>query len=245
MKFLNFRYILLFLIVYVLALAAMFPIRWVLPSVSPMLASYGLSVSNLEGSLWQGNATVRHKMIDDIQLEWHSNPLHLLRLALPVDVAINNSHLDLSAKLAPSAFGIAVSNLSGYIDDQAIERYLKPYNIVLQGRLQFDNLSADSSWKLHLGDASGDLTFSGGPIAVPVGRSTQQYEVPTMLGTLTSNEQAWQLALAGTSAQEFIVASLEREGLGTLSVKRTLAEEMDIPLPQGGRSLFDVSQQVF
>lgn len=245
MKYLNFKFILLFLVVYIFALAAMFPVRWLVPSLAPMLASSGVSLEQVAGSIWQGKAVARHKQLGDIQVKWRSKPLHLFRLALPVELTAVGQYFDFRALIAPSVFGLAVNDLTGYVDEQALTPFLQPYRVSLLGRLQLDQLAADSSWRYKLGDASGSLSYSGGPISVPVGRAVQQYEVPTMMGQLSSNEQQWQMLITDTNKQEFIVLTLERTGMGTLSVKRTLAEVMDIPLPPSGRSLLDVSQQVF
>ncbi|MBU2862866.1 type II secretion system protein N [Reinekea forsetii] len=245
MKYLNFKYILLFVVAYIIALAALFPVRWVIPSVSPMLASVGLSVNQVDGSIWLGKAFVKHKQLGDINLQWQAKPLHLFRLALPMQIEATGRYFDVKALVAPSVFGIRVSDVTGYVDEQAVQPFLQPYRVTLQGRLQLDGIAAESSWKYELGEASGQLTYSGGPIRIPVGRSIETYEVPTMLGELSSNEKQWQLQINSTDQQTFIDVNLERSGLATLSVKRTLAEVMDIPLPAGGRSLFDVSQQVF
>lgn len=245
MKYLNFKYILLFVVAYIIALVALFPIRWIVPSVTPLLSSAGLSVNQVEGSVWKGKAFVKHKQIGDITLQWQSKPLHLLRLALPMEIEATGQYFKVKGVVAPSVSGVEASGLTGYVDEQALEPFVSPYRINLQGRLQIDELAAHSSWKYELGEASGNLTYSGGPISVPVGRSQETYEVPMMLGELTSDEKQWQLQINGSDKQVFIVASLERNGLATLSVKRTLAEVMNIPLPAGGRSLFDVSQQVF
>lgn len=245
MKYLNFKYILLFIVVYVFALAAMFPVKWAVPTLEPMLSSVGVSLGQVEGSIWQGKAVVSHKQMGDVQVKWRSKPWHLFRLALPIDVTAVGQYFDFKALVAPSVFGLTVSDLTGYVDEQALTPWLQPYRVSLQGRLQVDQLSVESSWRYKLGDASGSVSYSGGPISVPVGRSVQQYQVPTMIGQLSSNEQQWQMLITDTNKQEFIAISLERTGLGTLSVKRALAEVMDIPLPPGGRSLLDVSQQVF
>ncbi|MFQ3231370.1 MAG: hypothetical protein ACI9DO_002758, partial [Reinekea sp.] len=155
MKYLNFKYILVFLVVYLLALAAMFPVRWVLPTLAPVMSSAGLSAEQVEGSIWQGQAVVKHKQVGDIQLKWRTKPLHLFRLALPFQVSMLGQYFDFEALVSPSVFGMAIDDLTGYVDEQALTPFLQPYRVTLQGRLQLDQLSAASSWGYKLGDASG------------------------------------------------------------------------------------------
>lgn len=244
MKLVNIKILALLVISYSIALIAMTPLSWLLPLVENRLTPLGVSVSQVEGSIWQGQGQISERTLGNAKVQWDIQLLSLFLLKAPIDLKVSNSYADLEGTVAISPFGLSVSELSGYIDEKAFQSVYQPYRADLSGRLQLSGVSADVSWGRKLGDASGQLSWSGGPISFPVGRSVQSYQVPTMLGELTSDDSQWLVDIKGQQDQQFIQAYLTREGMGTLSIKRVLATEMNIPLPGGGSSLFEVSQQV-
>jgi hypothetical protein len=244
MKLVNVKILALLVITYSIALIAMTPLSWLLPLVENQLTPMGVRVSQVEGSIWQGQGQISERTLGEAKVQWDIQLLPLLLLKAPIDLRITNSHADLNGTVAVSPFGVSVTGLSGHIDEKAFQSVYQPYRADISGRLQLNGVSADVSWGRKLGDASGELSWSGGPISFPVGRSIQSYEVPTMLGQLTSDENQWLVDIKGQQDQQFIQANLTREGMGTLSIKRNLATEMKIPIPGGGSSLFEVSQQV-
>jgi hypothetical protein len=245
MKLVNFKLIALLIISYSLALVALTPVSWLLPLFEPRLQSVGVSLSEVDGSIWQGQGLVREKNIGYVNVQWKVNAASLLVLKLPIELTVSNSSLELQGELALSPFTVSVNNVSGYVDEVAFKNIYQSYRADISGRLRISELAAEVSWGNELKDASGELSWSGGPISIPVGRSVQDYQVPTMLGSISSDESQWLAEIMGSEKQEYIIASMNREGLATLSIKRILATEMDIPLPEGGSSLFDISQQVF
>lgn len=245
MKYFNVRLISLFIICYALALAALTPIQWLMPIIEPRVSPLGVTIEHAEGSIWSGSGLVKVKPYGSAAVDWDVQVLGMLLLRLPINLDIVNEDLDVSAKITPSLTGLAVSNVNGYVDDGAVEQITKSYNSNISGRLKLDNLSANASWSLKLGEASGNVSWSGGDIAIPVGRTKQNYEVPMMLGGISSDDTKWLLDIRGQSGQEYIGISLLRDGLATLSVKRQLATDMNIPIPGNGQSLMDISQKVF
>ncbi len=245
MKLVNIKLIVLFLVSYVLALVFFAPLRWIVPFVEPKLVSSGISVSNVEGTIWRGTSDVRKKGYGFLSASWQIHPLSIFVLKLPADVQLQNSDLQISGRVVVSPSGISVKELSGYLDEKVFAPIYLAYKSQISGRLTLTNISADAGWSKKLGAASGSLAWSGGPITVPVGRSMQNYEVPMMKGEISSNEEGWALNVLSSDKQEFIEARLSAEGVGMLSIKRQLATQMNLPVPAGGQSMFDISQQVF
>ncbi|MFT7697144.1 MAG: hypothetical protein ACI9RY_000624, partial [Reinekea sp.] len=59
MKLVNIKWVTLLLISYCLALGFLTPLQWLVPLVTPRLASLGVTLEETSGSLWQGGALVR------------------------------------------------------------------------------------------------------------------------------------------------------------------------------------------
>jgi hypothetical protein len=245
MKLVNFKLIALLVISYSIALVALTPVSWLLPMFEPRLQAVGVSLSEVDGNIWQGQGLVREKTIGFVNVSWDVNIASLLLLKLPINLTVSNSNLEVQGQVAVSPFTVSIADVSGYIDEVALKNVYQAYRADISGRLKITDVAAEISWSNELKDASGELSWSGGPISIPVGRSVQSYQVPTMLGTISSDESQWLAQITGTDQQEYILASLNREGMANLSIKRVLATEMEIPLPSGGSSLFDMSQQVF
>ncbi len=245
MKLINIKLLVLFVFCYSIALVVLTPLQWVMPIAEPYLTNAGLTLTQVKGNIWDGESTIRHRKLGTAQLNWKVKIGQMLLIRLPVEVSIKNSDLDLNAFVAVSPFGITVNNLNGHIDDVAAKPYYTPYKVTISGRLQLNDVSANSGWSNKLGDISGDLSWSGGPIAFPMGRNIQNYTVPTMLGTLTSDEEQWLFTVKSTDNDVYMNANLTREGIGGVSIKRSIATAMEIPIPGNGSSLFDASDRVF
>ena len=126
----------------------------------------------------------------------------------------------------------------------AFKSIYAPLRAELNGRLQLDDVNAGIGWNRSLKDASGDLSWSGGPVSVPVGRSQQAFDVPTMLGQIHSDDTQWTVSVTNTSGDEFATGILTREGLGTVKVLRAIATDMNLPVPGNAPIIFEISQQV-
>lgn len=245
MKLVNIKILAILVFSYSLSLVAMTPLSWLLPFVEGQLAPLGVKINQAEGSLWNGSAQITERTVGSVNVNWDVRLASLLLLSLPVDVEVSNAHMNVTGMVSAGFGGLKIADLEGYIDEKAAEPFYKPYRADLSGRLQLSDVSANVSWGRSLGDATGELSWSGGPISFPVGRSTQNFEVPMMLGQITSDDSAWRFDVKNTSDQQYIAATLSREGEANLSIKRVLATDMNIPIPSGGSSLFDISQQVF
>lgn len=245
MKLVNPRLLIVLLLSYALAMVALLPVSWLVPLFAEPLTRSGVQVKQPQGNIWQGSARVAEENIGEVALQWGLKWPLLLLLQAPFELRLSNNHLELSGVVAASPLGFSLSELNGYVDEQALAKLYQTYRADISGRLQLLDLAADVSWARRLGDASGQVTWSGGPLSIPVGRSQQTFEVPMMRGTLSSNSTEWLFDVRNNQNQQYITASLSADGLGSLSVKRELVADMNITIPGGGSSLLDISQQLF
>ena len=245
MKVAKIKWVILLVISYSLALAALAPLQWLLPLAGPRLASLGVTLEEPDGTLWQGEALVRLKSYGYAKVDWDVQLLGLLSLKLPVQVSVQNAQMAVTGRLLVKPAGLAIENLTGYLDDTLFAPIYSAYKASLSGRLQLDSVSAEVGWGKQLGALHGSLTWSGGPVGIPMGRTVQNYPVPMLFGQLASNDQGWTLRVQGERQQDYINIALTPAGLATLTVQRTLAEDMAIRVPGNGTTLFDISQQVF
>lgn len=239
------KLVLLFVAVYVIALVVTVPLGWVIQYANPMLRSQGISLADTQGNIWQGSSQLSVPNNPAFNLEWQARPLSLLTAKLPYDVHVSNNALDVSGRVVLRPMGFGVAGVSGYVDDSAFASVTRLYQTTLQGRLVISDLTANAGWGGALGDASGELSWSGGPVEVPMGRSSQQFDIPQMQSQITSDETAWRLAIDALDNTSLIQAELGRDGQGRVVVQRALAERLNIPVPAGRQTLIEISQKVF
>ncbi len=245
MKLVNIKWVSLLLISYALALVVLTPLQRLLPLVTPSLAKLGVTLEETEGSLWRGQSLVRWQPYGYAKVEWDIELLSLLLLELPVQISLSNPQMAVTGRLTLEPLGLGLANLNGYVDDGLLAPIYTAYNATLSGRLQLDGVTATVGWGQKLGDLGGTVTWSGGPVGIPVGREIQSYQVPTLSGQLSASEAGWALMVQGERQQDYMQMSLTVAGEGGLSVKRALADDMGIQVPGNGSSLFDISQKVF
>lgn len=240
----NLRLVAFFFAVYLLALIAMTPLSWLRHFFDPALQAAGIRVEQLDGSLWTGEARLHGPQFSPVQLAWQAQPLYLFTLRLPFNWQLSNSDLELTGGLTVKPGGAGLDAVNGYIDDAAFADIAAAYGADIQGRLRLDNVSLSGSWNAQPGDLDGQFSWSGGPVSVPFGSQRETFEVPQLQGQLNSNDAGWQALIQAMDGTPLIDASLSREGLGSLSVKRALAERLNLAIPAGRETLFEITQQV-
>lgn len=242
----NIRLLVFFVGVYLVALIALTPLNWIQQYAEPVLRAQGVRIQETQGNIWQGSSQLSMKGIQSLKLDWDAHPLGLFIARLPIDVHLSNPHLDLAGQVQLKPTGVSLQAVSGYIDEPVFARFAQAYGATIQGRLVASDLAASVGWRGSLGDASGDLSWSGGPVDVKMGRSSQTFDVPQMQGDILSDDNAWLVNIAGLDNTPFITAELARDGNAQIKVQRVLAERMNIPIPGGGRdTLVEMTQKVF
>lgn len=241
----NLKLIGLFLVVYLVALVLTTPLSWVKPYIDPVLQAQGIRLVDLHGNLWRGSGLVQVPMQPDYQVEWRSQPSELILARLPYQLSVTTPYVEIDGRVLLKLGGLALEGFTGYVDDGQYSRILADLNADIQGRLVFDEVSADGSWGLDLGEATGQFSWSGGPLKLRFGSSDQRFEVPQMAGMILSDDNAWRLNIAGLNGESFIESRLERNGSGVVEVRRVLADQMNLSIPGSSPILVELSQKVF
>lgn len=242
----RFKIILVFLLVYGLGMFVFMPLSWLVPKLEAPLLDRGITIENPAGTLWKGQARIRVRGLGMANLHWTVLTSRVLLLKLPIVFNVENKDLSLDGMANASFDGLFINSLNGYVDESAVDDLYAPYGVTLSGRLRLNSVSASMGWDKSLGDIEGELTWSGGEITLPMLSQQGSFEVPMMVGQLDSNDAQWSLDVVNqTENLTYMTMSLQREGLGQLSIKRQLANDMALSIPGSNSVLFDISQQLF
>jgi len=240
----NLRLVAFFFAVYLSALIAMTPLSWLRHFFDPGMQAAGIRVEQLEGSLWSGQARIQGPQVPQLHLTWQAKPLYLLVLRLPFHWQLSNTDLELDGGLTVKPTGARLEGVNGYIDDAAFADIASSYGADVTGRLRLDNISLSAGWNAQPGELDGELSWSGGTVSVPFGNERQTFDVPQLQGQLSSDDNGWQALVQAMDETPLVEAALSRDGLGSLSVKRALAERLNLAIPAGRETLFEITQQV-
>ncbi len=200
------------------------------PELNHHLARVGLSIQGVEGTLWSGRALLRYQQVQGL-LDWHLQPSGLLQLQLPLALRLESELGDVNAAVA-----LGVSQQRLRIERAQVDlARLTPLLQAQRVRLSGDLMLADVEFQLQdqvIDYVSGQVSWSGGPIAYPVGRQVRERTLPPFQGLLTMKDQTAHFGLREAGGRfDVIEATLNPQGEALASVKGRLFELVQEPLP--------------
>ena len=143
----------------------------------------GLMVGAAEGRLFSGEAAVAYRGHDLGRVAWSVRPRPLLGLELGTDWRIDHRDYTGSGTATVGA-GTAEFAAEGRIDAVAVNRFLAPHHINLDGSFEIRDLAVRRDSRQI--DAAGTLRWSGGRTVYRLSGETHDVDLPGMVGTLAS-----------------------------------------------------------
>lgn len=179
------------LLSFICFVAVFAPANIVLKSVrSQVTASVpGLSITEINGTIWQGTAQLQYRNFPISLLQWELSALPLL--AQRVDVSVNISGTDhaLTGNITAEQDHLLLENIEGNIDGEYINVVSVPLGLTLSNQLTFTDLSLASDMQ-QVSHIAGLIHWPGGSITARNGTDTQQFSLPSLQGTLSSQDDA-------------------------------------------------------
>ena len=239
---------LLFLFAYALALIVFMPAGWVWRWVArDVQLPPGLVVSQLDGTLWHGQALLRYQQLP-VRLDWNVKAGDVFQGQLPVDWRAGAGKSRLQGRIVASASKKVALQASGRLHMADFARWVREQGgAQLAGDVVIRHLSlsmTDNGWQ----DVSGLAQWAGGLVTWPMGGSQQQADMPAMQATLTEQRGTLDLSIskAGTN-QSAARVTLASSGVMSLMVYRRLLDLAGQSWPQSvppGGMVFSMRQRV-
>lgn len=199
-------YILLAIFSIFFFVVALFPanLAW---NLLPKSVSQGLplKVQNVGGTLWDGFAVGkmnRGPVRGTHVLTWDLNPLRLLMADVSIDLGAEGGAYKVDGSAHYGAFGKGVSDLNGEVDIALINDVLKQFGAKASGELVIQNMTLEFGSGTTVNEASGQLTWAGGPVSYKQGRNSQNLELPAVQGVLVQQDGGVKLALAERKSKD-------------------------------------------
>lgn len=244
------HYVLLGLLSYVFFLVLSLPVSvfWQSSLVQNQLGALALDVSELKGRVWQGSAMI-HYGEEAYPLNWRMSAQALWRGELVAELNSERSGLTARSTVFVSPFSVGVHGLKANIGDEFINAHLADLGVKMHKPV-FVNVQF-IRWNHHVfTEAAGRLSWEGGAVRYPGGRTTHDANLPRLLADLTVLPDG-QLSLSviapdHSDRNELLALRLSGQGLGSVQVRRRFLDvlgERWAANSQADDVVFEVSQQ--
>lgn len=247
----NKRYVLLGAAAYVVFLLATLPasVAWKYFIDVADMPHLNHQVSQFDGSVWDGSTKIH---IDSLSypLAWHVSLRSLWRLGLELDLSSHQDVFSADTKVSVSPFGIGLREVKAKVSEGLINHSLRPVAASMTNPVFVNIQDVDWAWG-SFSEANGRIAWEGGLVTYSAGRDTKQLSVPSMVGSLSSDDGSLVLTFASSTeagGEELISARLSGEGLGLIQVRRRLLDLLGQRWAANSQAqdiIFEVSQQVW
>lgn len=245
------RYVLLGIAAYLVFLLATLPasVAWKYFIDLADMSQLNHQVSQLDGSVWDGSTEIH---VDSLSypLDWHVSLRSLWRLGLELDLSSHQDVFSADTKVSISPFGIGLRELKANVSEDLVNRSLRSVAASMTNPVFINIQEVDWAWG-SFSEASGRIAWEGGLVTYNAGRDTKQLSVPSMVGSLSSDDGSLVLTFASsteTGGEELVSVRLSGEGLGLIQVRRRLLDLLGQRWAANSQAqdiIFEVSQQVW
>ena len=152
-----------------------------------ILENYGTHLLATKGTIWygSGNLTVAGKNIG--RLKWHFRPLEICTGKLAFNVTMQNQSIHLAGVLKRR---ISSTEFQGTttLAHSHVNKVLLPYEILVEGEFEINDLSVKINDKRQLEVLSGSISWEGGASRYRADEETRIFEMPSVAGELTHTD---------------------------------------------------------
>lgn len=177
------RYFIIGLLTFICLGVALAPASLITRFVDPQAP---VTLLNARGTVWQGQAEVVANGRGIGSLRWSVHPLALLTLKVSADWQLDQTLAQLYGQ-ATLQQALSVS-ATGDIQAHAVNEWLDPYDIYLEGHFQVVDVVARIDQNEAFEDLTGTLNWSGGLVRFTLSGMLYERHLPPMVTSLTMHE---------------------------------------------------------
>ncbi|NPU91867.1 MAG: type II secretion system protein GspN [Gammaproteobacteria bacterium] len=206
---------------------ALFPASLVWRLAGGALSGLPVTVEQVGGTVWSGflQTRVQAPVPGPLLIHWDLKGLRLLMGELALNLRLEGAQYRLEGNGFWGLWGKGVADVNGDVQAALLEQVLNQYDISAQGAIKVNEISAKLSGQ-RVVSAGGDISWSGGQVAVRSGSSPQNIDFPGVKGELAAVEGNLILAVTETRTNKPLgeLSLLPEQGLAGVKVlKRVLS----------------------
>jgi len=182
------------------------------------------NLSNTSGTLWDGNGSIKANTFREASISWSIPIQDILLLSPSVNWKVDSNNSVLQGKSSISGANI-ITNASGVIGSTLLNRIFSQYDIILDGSLSIENLSAvnERNERFSISRIDGLLIWTGGEITYMLAKSPITIISPIFELELFNKTPTLIHASLKTSSYSFPILLGSLSEKGNLNVKVTKA----------------------
>lgn len=185
-------------------------------------------VDRVGGTVWQGFLSGRVNQpvaAGPIVIRWDLQGLRLLLGEAALEIGLEGAQYRLQGSGFWGLWGKGITDFNGDLRASMLEQALAEFGVSAGGIVKLNNVSVRLSGN-RISSAEGDIGWSGGPVSVRDGGSTQNLEFPGIKGELAEVEGNLIIAVTETRGNKPLgeLSLLPEQGLAGVKVlKRVMA----------------------
>lgn len=237
------------IIVYIVCLLVLMPLnvlhRFLAPDNLPV------DVVALKGTIWRGQAVVKHPMVGQVTGDWVLEPLALLSGQVKATIDVNSSQAQLSSfvSINPITQNIVLEQTNGFMSAALANKVLVDAKTQISG--DFELTANTLAYNLQTGEskkADGQLVWMGGKVAYPKGRKHASADLPMLVARLGNENNELQAKVATVEGLQVASASVKKDGWAALAVRKAMIDLVGEKWPSNVSQdavVFEVSERIF
>lgn len=244
-------YLLLGLLTFLITLIITVPLHFVWRFVEPQLQGLPVHISQVRGTVWQGNMRVALPALPelgDIEGKWQLQPVGLLAGKLQLSLNLETSDLRLQLPLSFTAKQVVVDGAQGYLDFTPLKPIFMRERGNAEGAVELRNLQAKISLEpLLIQELAGQMTYTGGAVSLLVDGRPVNAEMPPLIGVLSKEQDQAQLQTSTAEDVSLFSAFVKDNGWAGLAIKRSFIDVLGQTWPikaDADDVIFEVSRKV-
>ncbi|MCG8312301.1 MAG: type II secretion system protein N [Pseudomonadales bacterium] len=208
-----------------------------------------IKVEQVGGTLWDGfivgslsSGPVRGSNV----FAWDLNPLWLLMADLSSGLHVEGGSFKLTGSAHVGLFGKGFSDLNGKVDTQLVNDLLKQFGAKAAGELVVRDVTLDFGSGTEVNDATGTLSWAGGPVSYRQGRNSQNLDLPAVKGTLTQQDGGVLLSVVESKTQARLAELTLKGPVGGVVVYKRVMKLAGLSEPEDEDAvLVQIQQPIF
>jgi len=212
-------------IVYLVSVIALTPVNVLYKMFAP--ESLPVEVVAVSGTLWTGQAVIKHPMVGQVTGDWSLSAGDLLTGRVKADIELNSNLAQLSGQVTanPLTLDVWLEDTTGYVSASLINQALVKSKTQING--DFELNKSNIHYNLKSGEsesASGQLVWLGGQVVYPKGRKHASAQLPMLVAKLSSQNKELQADVSTVEGLSLASASMKKDGWANLAVRKAMID---------------------
>lgn len=194
----------------------------------------GMKISNLKGSVWNGEGLVQFQSFPTTSIDWRLAALPLLAGNAAFEISARASDFDADVSGVVTGHSGTINDATVTIGSEYINSVTLDYGLDLsrEFHIEIDGATFADGWPTAV---EGNIRWPGGVVHIETPEQVHTVRLPELTGDLFMDEGKIHLNVVGDD-EPLIDVSLNRTGWAEVGITYAFMRLANLPLPTGSES---------